>query len=50
MSEKEKARIILESLDEYIQVDWNFEDYYIKAIVEGLKKIKQKEKQQARQS
>ena len=30
MTYEEKAKIILEALDEYIQVDWNFEKYYLK--------------------
>lgn len=40
MNEGEKAQIILESLDKYIQIDWNNENMYLKAIVEGLVKIK----------
>jgi hypothetical protein len=40
MSKKEEqAKVILEALDEYIQVDWNMEDMYVKAIKEGLDKI-----------
>lgn len=39
MSKEEQAKIILEALDEYIQVDWNMEDMYVKAIKEGLDKI-----------
>lgn len=43
MTDEEKAKIILEALDEYTQVNWNFEKYYIKGIKNGLKKIKEKE-------
>jgi hypothetical protein len=43
MTEEEKAKIILEALDEYIQVDWNFEKYYLKAIENGLKEIEERE-------
>jgi hypothetical protein len=39
MSKEEQAKVILEALDEYIQVDWNMEDMYVKAIKEGLDKI-----------
>jgi len=43
MTDEEKAKIILEALDEYIQVDWNFEKYYLKAIKNGLKEIERRE-------
>lgn len=43
MTNEEKARIILEQLDEYIQVNWSLEKFYIKAIVNGLKEIEQRE-------
>ncbi|WP_161877889.1 hypothetical protein [Alkalibacterium sp. MB6] len=43
MTEEEKAKIILEHLDEYLQVNWAFEKYYIKAIKNGLREIKEKE-------
>lgn len=36
MNKQEQAKIILEALDEYIQIDWNFEEFYIKGIVKGL--------------
>ena len=45
MVREEKAKIILEKLDEVISVDWNFEKFYIKAIVSGLKEIEDKEKE-----
>lgn len=43
MTVEEKAKIILESLDEFLQVNWNFEEYYIKGIKNGLKKIEERE-------
>mgnify|MGYP001351654697 CR=1 FL=1 len=43
MTNEEKARIILEQLDEYVVIDWNFEKYYVKAIEKGLKEIEQRE-------
>lgn len=39
MNKQEQAKIILEALDEYIQVDWNFEDLNVKGIVKGLNEI-----------
>lgn len=31
MTDEEKARIILENMDENgVQIDWNFEKYYLK--------------------
>ncbi|NMH83295.1 hypothetical protein [Heyndrickxia coagulans] len=44
MTNRQKAAIILESLDKYLQIDWNFQDIYIKAIDEGLIEIAKKEK------
>lgn len=44
MDKKQQARIILEALDEYLQIDWNFEEYYIKGIVKGLDKIEKQER------
>ena len=43
MTDEEKAKIILEALDEYMQVNWNFEKYYMKAIKNGLREIKRRE-------
>ncbi|WP_434565136.1 hypothetical protein PQ689_03155 [Thermoanaerobacterium thermosaccharolyticum] len=43
LSNDEKAEIILKALDEYIAVDWNFKEVYLKAIKEGLKKIEMEE-------
>jgi len=43
MTDEEKAKIILEALDEYMQVNWNFEKYYLKAIKNGLKEIERRE-------
>lgn len=33
--------MILEELDKVIQINWNFEDFYLKAIVKGLLKIQE---------
>jgi hypothetical protein len=44
MNKQEKAEIILEALDEYLQVDWNFKDFYIKGIMKGLTQIENNEK------
>lgn len=46
MNNEEKAYIILEHLEEYIQVNWAFEEYYTKAIKKGLKAIEEKEKRE----
>lgn len=43
MTNEEKAKIILENLDKTIQVDWNFEPFYIQAIMSGLREIEMKE-------
>ena len=43
MNQKDKAKIILNELEEYISIDWNFEQFYLKGIENGLKKIKEKE-------
>jgi len=50
MSNKDKAEIILEALDEYIQVDWNFKGVWFKAIINGLEAIDEKEKENERNS
>ncbi|MGM8140066.1 hypothetical protein [Enterococcus italicus] len=40
MTNEEKAKIILESIDKNgIQIDWNFEKYYLKGIIAGLEEI-----------
>lgn len=44
MTDKEKAELILEGLDEYLQVNWNMKEFYIKGILNGLKKIRESEK------
>jgi hypothetical protein len=43
MTDREKARIILESLEEYLQIDWNFEKYYLMGIERGLRRIEGKD-------
>lgn len=45
MTYEEKAKIILEKMDHFIQVDWNFEKYYLQGIVDGLKEIDLREKE-----
>lgn len=43
MKKKDKAKIILENLDKTIQVNWNFEKYYLKGIEKGLEEIDKRE-------
>lgn len=43
MTDEEKARIILKQLDHYVQVNWNWENSYLKGIKKGLKEIHKKE-------
>lgn len=43
MTDKEKAEMILEGLDEYLQVNWHMKEFYIKGILKGLKKIREAE-------
>jgi len=45
MTYEEKARIILEKMDKFIQINWNMEKYYLQGIVDGLKEIDLKEKE-----
>lgn len=44
MNKQEKARMILERLDETINVNWAFEKHYLKAIEVGLKDIDEAER------
>jgi|GEM_PF-1978279 len=44
MKNDEKAMIILEHMEKYLQIDWSFEEFYIKGIMNGLRKIDEKEK------
>ncbi|WKV08166.1 hypothetical protein Q2T46_11575 [Thermoanaerobacterium sp. CMT5567-10] len=44
LTKREKAEIILKNLEEYIQVDWNFKEFYLKAIEKGLTRIEMEEK------
>jgi len=39
MTREDKALVILEALEKVITVDWNFQEVYVKAIVDGLVKI-----------
>lgn len=43
MKNIDKAKIILEQLDEVIQINWNFEETYLKAITKALIKIDKEE-------
>ena len=43
LSKKEKAEIILENMEKYLQVDYGFKDFYIKGIVNGLNEIEKEE-------
>lgn len=44
MKTKEKAMTILDNLDKVITVDWNFREFYLKAIEQGLMEIQKQEK------
>jgi len=35
--------MILEELDKVIQINWNFEEFYLKAIIKGLIKVQENE-------
>lgn len=41
MTDNEKAEIILENLDKVIQVDWNMKKYYVRAIIDGIKEVRE---------
>lgn len=41
MNQDEKAEIILDALDEYMTINWNLKEFYIKAIKRGLKEIEE---------
>lgn len=43
MTDNEKAGIILENLDQYIQVDWNLKKDYIRGIIDGIKEVRKHE-------
>lgn len=43
MIDEEKAKIILESMEEYLLIDWNFVEYYLKGIKNGLREIERRE-------
>ena len=42
MTKYEQAKIILDALEEYVQVDHSFEEFYLKGIVKGLTEIEKK--------
>lgn len=44
MTEEEKAKLILEGLEAYLQIDYAFEKYYLRGIKKGLRVIDQQEK------
>jgi hypothetical protein len=44
LTEHQKAEIMLEHLSEFINIDWNLEEYFLKAIKNGLREIKENEK------
>lgn len=46
MTIDEKAMMILEGMETYMQIDWNLEDLYLKAIKVGLMEIEKKEKEE----
>lgn len=46
MDSREQAKIILKNLDKSIQIDWNFQDTYLKAIEAGLNQVKKVKAQQ----
>ena len=41
MNLEDQAKIILEELDKVLQINWNFEEFYLKAIKKGLVEIKE---------
>lgn len=41
MTDREKAEVILEELDQVMSVDWNMKELYIKAIIKGIQKGKE---------
>ena len=43
MNIDEKAMIILEGMETYMQIDWNLEQWYLDAIKVGLKEIEKRE-------
>ena len=44
MTDKEKAVLILEKLEEVVSIDWNYEGLYLKAIIKALAEIRKKER------
>lgn len=46
MNNIDKAKIILKGLEDYIQVDSAFEEFYLKGILKGLQEIDGKLKEQ----
>lgn len=45
MTLEEKAMMILESMEEYVTINWNMKEYYLKGIIAGLKNIDKEEQE-----
>jgi len=43
VTDQEKAKIILKSLDKKMVINWNMEEHYLSAIIEGLREISKQE-------
>lgn len=41
MTDNEKAEIILEKLDKDIPIFWDMKKYYIRAIIDGIKEVRE---------
>lgn len=44
MTDRERAEVILEELDNAMSINWNFKEMYLKAIEKGLREIRQAER------
>lgn len=42
MTVEEKSKIMLKNLEKYLQINYNFENVYLKAITEGLIEIERR--------
>jgi len=45
ISLEQQAKIILEALDCYVVIDWNYENIYIKGLVNGLNQVQKAKKE-----
>ncbi|HZW68982.1 MAG TPA: hypothetical protein VFF20_10365 [Pseudogracilibacillus sp.] len=43
MTRIEKAKVILDNMEHYLQIDYAFEEYYLKGIMNGLREIERRE-------